>query len=157
MLSADNVILNILNTAKNNGNQLLQHFHISYPDKRLAQENNCIFVAVVSSENQLEGFKFEQFRDLVEILVVTKQENNREAIQVIKTVSYEICRLLMDNIDEFPTKPVIRNINPYFDVNLTLTRGQIMVNVNTEPVTWELTDETVDNVCNILVKEIKED
>ena len=63
----------------------------------------------------------------------------------------------MKNANKFPNKPVIRNINPYFDVNLTVTRGQIMVNVITEPVDFKIDKDTVENVCNILVKNIKED
>lgn len=157
MLSSDNIILDILNTAKYDGNKLLQYFHISYPDKKLAQENNCIFIACVSTENQLEGFDFEQFRDLVEILVVTKQENNKDAIEIIKAVSYEICRLIMEHADQFPNKPVIRNINPFFDNNLTVTRGQIMVNVNTEPVDYELSSDYIENVCRILINNIIEE
>lgn len=157
MLNSDEIILDILNTAKTNGNELLKYFHISYPDKRLAQENNCIMVAVVSSENQLNGLDFEQFRDLVEILITTKQEDNRDAIQIIKTVSYEICKLIMESRNKFPNKPVIRNVNPYFDVDLTLSRGQIMVNVNTEPVDWELSYDKFNNVCEILLKDINEE
>lgn len=155
MLSTDDTILNILNTEKINGNKLLQHFKISYPDKNLAQENNCIFIAVVSSENQLNGFEFEQFKDLVEILVVTKQKDNLKGIKVIKTVSYEICKLIMEHRDEFPNKPVIRNINPYFDVNMILKRGQIMVQVNTEPVDFEISDDTIDHVCSIISEDIE--
>lgn len=150
MLSTDTIILEILNTEKKKGNKLLNHFKISYPDKKLAQENNCILVAVVSTENQLNGFDFEQFRDLVEILIVTKQEDNRKAISIIKTVSYEICRLIMENINMFPNKPVIRNINPFYDVDMTLTRGQIMINVNTEPEDFEVTEEEYSNVCNLI-------
>lgn len=157
ILNSDEIILNILNNAKIADNDLLKYFHISYPDKRLAQENNCIFVAVVSSENKLNGVAFEQFRDLVEILVTTKQEDNRDAIKIIKGVSYEICRLIMEHASEFPNKPIIRNINPYFDIDLTLSRGQIMVNVNTEPVDWDIDTETFNNVCDILVKNINEE
>ena len=150
MLSTDTIILEILNNEKKKGNKLLNHFKISYPDKKLAQENNCILVAVVSTENQLNGFDFEQFRDLVEILITTKQEDNDKASKIIKAISYEISRLIMNNIDKFPNKPVIRSINPFYDLNMTLTRGQIMVNVNTEPVDFELTEEEYYNICNLI-------
>lgn len=155
MLSTDNIILGILNDAKINGNKLLQHFKISYPTQELAQENNCIMVAVVSSENELSGFDFEEFKDLVEILIVTKQEDNVKASKIIKTVSYEVCKLIMQNESLFPNKPVIRSVNPFFDVNMILTRGQVMVNVNTEPVDFDLTDDVIDDVCNLLVENIE--
>jgi len=116
----------------------------------LAQENNTILVACVSSENQLSGFDFEEFRDLVEILIVTKQEDNIKASKIIKTVSYEICRLIMKNMELFPNKPIIRNINPFFDVDMTLTRGQVMVNVNTEPVDFDLSEDIITEVCNLI-------
>lgn len=151
MLSTDNIILEILSNAKNAGNKLLKHFKISYPTQELAQENNCIMVAVVSSENQLNGFDFEEFSDLVEILIITKQEDNFKASKIIKTVSYEICKLIMNNEELFPNKPVIRSLNPFFDVDMTLTRGQVMVNVNTEPVDFELSDDVIEDVCNLLV------
>lgn len=150
MLSTDNIILDILNTAKTNGNKLLQYFKIGYPTKELAQENNTILVACVSSENQLTGFEFQEFRDLVEILIVTKHKDNKQAINIIKTVSYEVCRLIMEHQDQFPNKPVIRNINPFFDTDMILSRGQIMVNVNTEPVDFDLTEDMIDGVCSII-------
>ena len=150
MLNTDETILNILLTAKNNGNKLLKHFKISYPDKTLAEENNCILVAVVSAENNLTGFDSQTFKDLVEILVITKQKDNRKAIRIIKTVSKEICQLIMDNIDQFPNKPVIRNINPFFDVDLVLNRGQVMVQCNTAPFDWINTDGDIETVCNLL-------
>lgn len=153
MLNTDETILNILLTAKNKGNQLLKHFKISYPDKALAEENNCILVAVVSAENNLTGFDSQTFKDLVEILIITKQKDNRKAIRIIKTVSNEICRLIMDNIDQFPNKPVIRNINPFFDVDLILNRGQVMVQCNTEPVDFSNTDEDIRHICELLADE----
>ena len=72
MLSTDSIILDILYSAKIEGNEILQKFKISYPDKQLAEENNTILVAVVSSENNLNSFDGQTFKDLVEILVITK-------------------------------------------------------------------------------------
>ena len=153
MLSADETILNILSEEKKNGNQLLKHFHIQHPSKRVAEESNSIFVATVSSENRLDGFDFSSFRDLVEILIVTKQKDYRKAITIIKTVSYEICRVIMDNRKEFPNRPVIRNINPEFNNDFILTRGHIMVEVNTEPETFEITDEMY-NICSLYLNDV---
>lgn len=154
MLSTDTQIIEILQKSKNEGNNLLKHFKIGYPTRELAQENNTILVACVSSENQLDGFDFDQFRDLVEILIITKQKDNHKAIKIIKTVSYEICKLIMSNSDLFPNKPIIRNINPFFDVNMVLTRGQVMVNVNTEPVDYDISPETYKNVELLLDEDI---
>ena len=155
MLSTDNTILNILLQAKKEGNKLLQHFKIAYPNKQLAQENNTILVAVVSSENNLNGFEFEQFTDLVEILVVTKHKDNQKAIKIIKAISYEICRLIMKHQDQFPNKPVIRNINPFFDTDLILNRGQIMIQVITEPVDFEITPEYIEEITDLIIEDIK--
>lgn len=154
MLSTDTQIIEILQKSKNEGNSLLKHFKIGYPTRELAQENNTILVACVSSENQLDGFDFDQFRDLVEILIITKQKDNHKAIKIIKTLSYEICKLIMSNSDLFPNKPIIRNINPFFDVNMVLTRGQVMVNVNTEPVDYDISPETYEDVELLLDEDI---
>jgi len=152
MLNLDNIILNILTNEKNNGNNLLKHFHIQHPSKRVAEESNSIFVACVSSENNIDGFDFSSFRDLVEILIVTKQEDYSKAITIIKTVSYEICKLIMSNRDKFPNKPIIRNVNPEFNNDFVLNRGHILVECNTEPVTFDLTDDEY-NICNVYLKE----
>lgn len=156
MLDTDEIILNILNTAKTNGNQLLQHFHIQYPNKRIAEESNSIFIATVSSENNIDGFDFSTFTDLVEILIVTKQEDYRKAITIIKTVSREICNLIMQNKDKFPNKPVIRNINPELNMDFILTRGHLMVECNTEPVDFEVSDEEY-NICELFINGIDEE
>ena len=150
MLSADTKILDILLNSKKNGNKLLKHFKINYPDKKLAEENNTILIAAISSENNLDGLDFEQFTDLVEILITTKKRDNQKAIKIIKTVAYEICRLIMEHETDFPVKPVIRNLNPFFDVDLVLTRGQLMVQIGSEPVSFGVRPETFDEVCVLL-------
>lgn len=156
MLSTDNIILEILNTEKQNGNPLLQDFHILHPSKRVAEESNSIFVACVSSENNLEGYDFTSFRDLVEILIVTKQLDYSKAIMLIKTITTEICRLILKNQRKFPNKPVIRNINPEYNHDYVLNRGHIMVECKTEPVSFEVNDEDY-RICEIILNEIKEE
>lgn len=153
MLSTDETILNILQTEKKNGNKLLQHFLIQHPSKRVAEESNSIFVACVSSENREDGFEFSSFQDLVEILIVTKQKDYRKAITIVKTVCYEICKVIMQNRKEFPNKPVIKNVNPEFNRDYILTRGHILVQVNTNPVTFEITDEMY-NICDIYLEDV---
>ena len=155
MLSTDEIILNILSTAKNEGNQLLKHFQIKFPDKTVAEESNTIFIAVVSSENSEDGCDFISFRDLVEILIVTKNRDYRKGINIIKTVSREICRLIMLNKDKFPNKPVIRNVNPEFNSDFVLTRGHIMVQVTTNPESFDITDEEC-YICDVYLNELNE-
>lgn len=152
MLSTDSIILNILQTAKSNGDSLLEDFHISYPSEQVAEEANSIFVAVMSAENNIDGFDFQTFTDLVEILIVTKQRDYEDAIIVIKTVIKHICDLLLKNTDKFPTKPVIRNINPEFNRDYVLTRGHIMVQVKTDPITFELTEDEY-TLCKLILKD----
>ena len=154
MLSTDEIILQILMDEKKAGNTLLQHFHIQHPSKRVAEESNSIFVACVSSENNLEGYDFNTFKDLVEILIVTKQVDYTKAINIIKTVSKEICRLIIKNQKKFPNKPTIRNINPEFNHDYVLNRGHIMIQCNTEPVSFDITDDEY-SICEVILNEIK--
>lgn len=156
MLELDNIILKILTNEKNNGNRLLKHFHIQHPSKRVAEESNSIFVASVSSENNIDGFDFSSFTDLCEILIVTKQQDYNKAIKIIKTVSYEICRLIMENQNLFPNKPVIRNVNPEFNMDFILTRGHIMVQCKTNPITFDLSEDEY-NICDLYLEGIKDE
>ena len=155
MLSSDEIILNILLDAKKKGNKLLKHFHIGYPNKQISQESNSIFIASVSSENNLDGFEFQTFTDLVEILVVTKKRDYQEAKKVIKTTIIEICNLILENQLLFPNKPVFRNVNPEFNRDYVLTRGHIMVQVNTDSFEFINDDNTFEDVCAILDAEIE--
>lgn len=150
MLSTDDIILQILRDAKNDGNGLLKYFHIQHPSNRIAQEDNNIFVACVSSENNIEGFEHSTFKDLVEVLIVTKQLEYEKAVLIIKNVSFEICRLIMENSNKFPNKPVIRNINPEFNKDYVLTRGHIMIQVNTAPIDFNVSDEDY-KICSIIL------
>lgn len=155
MLSMDTIVLEILNQAKSEGNQLLKHFIIQHPDKRVSEESNSVFVTCVSSENNLDGYDFTRFKDLVEILIVTKQRDYTLAINVIKTLSYEICRLIMENRDKFPNKPIIRNVNPEFNRDYVLTRGHILVEVVTDPFDFEVSDEMFDCVVSLFDEDIE--
>lgn len=150
MLSTDTIIVDILETAKQNGEELLEDFEIEYPSNRVLEESNSIFVGVMSSEANINGFEFETFTDLVEILIVTKQRDYIEAITLIKNISRLVCGLILKNKHLFPNKPVIRNINPEFNRDFVLTRGHIMVQVRTEPVTFDLSEEDY-NVCKIIL------
>lgn len=156
MLSSDEIIKDILIEEKRNGNRILEPFNIQYPNQRLAEESNNIFIATVSSENNLDGFDFSTFQDLVEIYVITKQLEYEKAIILIKAVCSEICGLIMKHRDRFSTKPVIRNINPEFNKDFVLNRGRIMVQVVTEPVDFELSKDEY-NVCEVILDEIKID
>ncbi|WP_458454432.1 hypothetical protein [Methanobrevibacter sp.] len=150
MLNTDNIILEILQEEKLNNNPLLKYFHITAPSNRVAEEDNNIFVACVSTENNMDGFDFSSFQDLVEILIVTKKVDYDKAITLLKTICNEVCRVIMINADRFPNKPVIRNINPEFSEDYHLHRGHIMVQVNTEPVKFEVTDEDY-RICSLIL------
>lgn len=155
MLSTDKIIHDMLLTEKQNGNELLQHFHISYPSKNVARESNSIFVAVVSSEPNTEMFSTTEYRDLVEILVVTKIRDYDRAVLVIKTVIREIIRLIKTS-EEFNVRPIVRNIAPEYNPNFVLNKGHIMVEVLGE-LEDELPQDTVSNVCKILLEDIEVD
>ena len=61
----------------------------------------------------------------------------------------------MSNLDKFPNKPVIRNINPEFNLDFVFTRGHIMVEVKTEPIDFDVTDSEY-NICNVILKDMEE-
>ena len=155
MLSSDEKIHKILTTAKQDGNELLQHFHIKYPSKDIARESNSIFVAAVSTEPSTELFDSTEYRDLVEVLIVTKIRDYRRAVTVIKTVTREIIQLIKAS-DEFPIRPIVRNIAPEYNPNFVLNKGHIMVECLTE-IEDNIKPETVTNVCNILLEEVEEE
>ena len=155
LLSSDSLILKILTDEKNNGNELLSKFHIQHPSKRVAQESNSIFVACVSTENNLEGFEFSTFTDLVEILIVIKKLDYEKAIQAIKVVSTEICKVIYESLHLFPNKPVIRNINPEYNNDFVLNRGHILIEVNTEPIEFVVDKKEFNCVCDVLVDDIE--
>lgn len=153
MLSSDVKIHDLLLKAKNDGNPLLKHFHIQYPSKNVARDSNSIFIAVVSSEPNEELFEATEYRDLVEVLIVTKIREYTKAVQVIKTVTREIIRLIKAS-DDFDITPVIRNIAPEYNPNFVLNKGHIMVEVLTK-IEDVINEETYGNVCKILVNDIE--
>ena len=155
MLLSDENILQILLKAKKNGNELLQHFQIGYPSKRVVQESNSIFIGAIDSESNIEGFEFSSYTDLVEVLIVTKNRNYTEAIKIIKIVSKEITRLIYENNDLFENKPIIRNLTPEYNRDFVLTRGHMRIQVKTKPESLIPSDEEY-RICNILLDKIDE-
>lgn len=153
MLSSDEKIFNLIVKKKKDGNELLQHFNISYPSKKIAEESNSIYIASVSAEPNQELLDSTEYRDLVEILVVTKIKDYKRAIKVIKTVIREITRILKQS-DEFDVKPIVRNIAPEYNPNFILNKGHIMVEVLTE-IDDDIPQETYDKVCKILMEDIE--
>lgn len=151
MLQSDETILNILLKAKNDGNELLKHFKIGYPSKQIVQESNSIFIASVDTENTDSGLDYLAFRDLVEVLIVTKNREYEEAVKIIKTVSKEIIRLINENETLFERRPVIRNITPEYNRDFVLTRGHIRIQVyNSESIDSE---EEYRDCVNILAED----
>lgn len=153
MLASDEIIYNHLLQEKEDGNKLLQYFHISYPSKNIARESNTIYVATVSSEPENETHTGTEYRDLIEILVATKIRDYQRAVTVVKTVIREIIRLIKE-CPAFVTRPVIRNIAPEYNQDFVLTKGHIMVECLT-PVEDYNTPEIFDRVCKILDGEIE--
>ena len=80
MLSTDEIIYSILTNEKKNGNQILNHFQINYPSKKVASESNSIFIGVVSSEIHTEMTDASEYKDLIEILITTKIKDYKRAI-----------------------------------------------------------------------------
>ena len=155
MLESDEIIYNILQEAKEGGDEVLKYFHLSYPNRRLAEENNCIYVGAVSSESLTEGFDFSQYRDLTEILITTKRVDYREALMLIKAVTKHIIRLIYKHQDRFNERPVVRTVNPEYNNQMVLNRGHILVQ-SVSPVMEDETDEDyVECVHEILDGEIE--
>lgn len=155
MLESDEIIYNILQEAKEDGDEVLKYFHLSYPNRRLAEENNCIYVGAVSSESLTEGFDFSQYRDLTEILITTKRVDYREALMLIKAVTRHIIRLIYKHQDRFNERPVVRTVNPEYNNQMVLNRGHILVQ-SVSPVMEDETDEDyVECVHEILNGEIE--
>lgn len=155
MLHSDEIILQILLKAKNDGNELLQHFKIGYPSKQVVQESNNIFIGAVDSESNIEGYEFSSFTDLVEVLIVTKNRDYLESIKIIKIVAKEITRLIYDNVDLFDNKPIIRNLTPEYNRDFVLTRGHMRIQVKSDPESL-VPSEDECYLCNLLLQNIEE-
>lgn len=155
MLHSDEIILQILLKAKNDGNPLLQHFKIGYPSKNVVQESNNIFVGAVDSESNTEGFEFSSYTDLVEVLIVTKNRNYQESIKIIKIIAKEIASLIYKNLELFDNKPIIRNITPEYNRDFVLTRGHLRIQVKSKPESLVPSDDEY-TLCNILLEKIEE-
>jgi len=153
MLSSDELIYNILIEAQKHGNPILEHFHIQYPSRKIAEESNSIFVADVSSEPNTELFEATEYRDLVEVLVVTKIRDYKDAKTVIKATIHEIINIIKNNT-EFDVTPIVRNIAPEYNSDFVLNKGHIMVEVLTE-IENEKPQDVYDKVCSILVEDIE--
>ncbi len=151
MLSSDETIYSILMGEKENGNEVLKHFQIMYPSKKVASESNSIFICVVSSELHTEMNDASEYKDLIEILITTKIKDYKRAIFTIKTVSKEIIRILKENVELFHIKPIIRNIAPEYNPNFVLNRGHIMVECLTDFEKDESDEESIKKVCKILL------
>ena len=157
MLSNDETICSLLIDEKNNGNEVLKHFQILYPSKKVASESNSIFIAVVSSEMHTEMTEASEYKDLIEILITTKIKDYKRAIFTIKVVSKEIIRILKENSDSFPYKPIIRNIAPEYNPNFVLNRGHIMIECLSGIEKDENDDKTIRHVCKILMDDTEID
>lgn len=153
MLCTDEIILNILLDAKNEGNDLLQHFKINYPSNRVAEESNSIFIASVDAEGHTVAMDSQSFVDKVEVLIVTKNQDYQKAIRIIKTVSREVIRLVMEHKDLFPVKPVVERVTPEYNKDFVLTRGHIMFQVKTEMDDFSRDDELL-TICQILTEDM---
>ena len=105
---------------------------------------------------QYEIFQVTEYRDLVEILVITKIRDYRGAVTVIKTVIREIIRILKQSEDIFPVTPITRNISAEYNPDYVLNKGHIFVEALTE-IEDNIPDETYEKVCNILVENIEVD
>ncbi|WP_283390499.1 hypothetical protein [Methanobrevibacter woesei] len=156
MLSTDTRILNVLLNSQKEGNKLLNYFKIKYPDKTLTEDVNSIHVACVSSENHTSGEGFQVFTDLVEIVITTKKLEYSKAIRVIKTVSKEIINLLKKD-DYLSQRIIVRSISPIHDSDtFLLKKGHLLLQFNTDPISFMNSDDEIEKVCKFLIDDIDE-
>ena len=152
MLSTDTQVLNVLLKAKEEGNTLLSLFDIKYPDKSIESEKNGIHVACVTAENHKTGNDFQQFQDLVEIVITTRKLRYHEGVRVIKAVSKEIIRLLKKD-DYLGQRIFARTISPIHEKDTyRLKKGHILLQFITPPIKWEDNTEDIDCICRILTE-----
>ena len=154
MLDTDTIILETLLNAQKT-NPLLKHFEISYPNKSLMDEVNKIEVSCVSAENNVTGFEFESFTDLVEIVISTKKLSYNKSIRVIKSVAIEIRKELKKN-PYLAQRLVTRSISPLYEKGtFHIKKGHILFQFKTEPEKDELSEDEIDKICKILVEDIE--
>lgn len=151
MLSTDERILDDLLKAKNEGNKLLEHFHINFPDKKMAQEINSIYVAVVDAENNTALLSGGQtFTDLVEIIITTKKVDYRKSIDITKILSKEIVRVLK-NDEYLGQRLIIRKISPLYEKSThLLKKGHILVQFKTDKEEWLNSPDEYEKCCEFL-------
>lgn len=167
MLQSDEKIVDILLKEKKEGNKLLQHFKISYPSDKVAEQSNTIFVGVADYQVTKEGFDFDEGTDLIDILVVTKKKDNiknkkinknvySESKFIIKMVLREIRKILYksENVQYLGSKPSIKNMTPEYNPNYVLNRGHMLVQIKVIDDNEDIEDE-IDCVCKILMGEIE--
>jgi len=154
MLSTDTKILNALLESQKQGHELFKYYHINYPDKKLDDEINAIHVACVSAENNQALMDTSQsFTDLVEIIISTKKLSYEKAIQVIKTVTNEIIKVLKNDA-YLSQRLVVRNINPVYEKgNYLVKKGHVRLQFKTAPVNWVEHEETIEKVCKLIIKD----
>ncbi len=155
MLSTDTKIFNILTKAQKEGNKLLEKFYIDFPDETINSEINAIYVACANAENHKTGNDFEQFKDLIEIIITTKKLPYLAGMKTIKTTAKEIVRLCKQD-DYFNGRLVVRSITPLHDKSTYLIkRGHILLQFINPPESWENSEDTIEEVCGILVSNIE--
>lgn len=153
-LTTDARILNLLLDEKANGNVLLQHFQINYPDKTLNEDINAIHVACVSADNAQSGLDHQTFTDLVEIVITTKKLEYPKAIKVIKFVSEEICRIVK-NDDYLSQRVIVRSISPVHQKDtFVLKKGHILLQFKTDPISFTDNEEGLFECCRILTENL---
>lgn len=133
--------------------KLLKLFEIRLPDKQLAEESNSIYIASVDAEDHNSGLDFLQFRDMVEILIITKNLDYEDAVEVIRTVARRIIHVLR-NSKKFNNRLVFRNLTlEYSPGSMELKRGHMLIQKVCDPEPDELTEAEYKKVCKIIMED----
>ena len=147
-----NHIIKVLKKAQQT-NPILTHFLIKYPSKQIMQSNNCIYVGFSEAKATSRTHHSQDYDELIDIIITTKQLDYFECSKILKVVSNLILHeLRKDDIIHDKISPI--SFMYKYNSDNTLKFGELLISCNTtenynDVFDIEDDDLVYDIVCSI--------
>lgn len=131
--------------------EILQHFNIQFPSRQIAESSNSIFVGLSEARATARTHTSQNYEELIDIIIVTKQTKYFEASKIYDAVTNIILNILRQD-DRYKDRLNWSNFtHRYNPTTNELQLSELLINIRADEQFYtELAESEQINKVNIL-------
>jgi hypothetical protein len=132
---------------------LLKYFNFGYPDKRIAEQGNNIFIGLSEAKPYKTTHNSQTYTELVDFIITSKTTDYVETSKIYRSVVNRILAYLRENRDYEDRMEVVSFIPKYYSNELKF--AELLINFKSVEE-FNISDDDIVEVTRIINTKISE-